>query len=94
LHAYEDILFGCRLPPTGLFDSFVARIALGGVLLILGFGSYQMGFLDGAINLIVNSGVKLRQKTRFELSQEGARRRWESKAIEKIFGRNSGESRK
>ncbi len=89
LHAYEDILVGCGLPPTGLFDSAAARIALGGILLILGFGSYQMGFLDGVVNWMVSNGVNLKKKTRFALTQEGVRRRWENKAMEKIFGNRS-----
>ncbi len=92
IHAYEDILIGCDLPPTGLLDNTLARIALGGILLILGFGSYQMGFLDGGLQYIMKSSGKISKKIKYELSQEKALQHWENKALADISKKRKEDS--
>jgi hypothetical protein len=84
VHAYKDLLIGCNLPPTGLFDSAVARIALGGILLMLGFGFYKMGFMDNSVNWLLSSTGNLGKRIKYQFTEEKKMNDWEDKALKDL----------
>ncbi|MBN1618803.1 hypothetical protein JW887_05695 [Candidatus Dojkabacteria bacterium] len=90
IYADEDIFVTCRLPNTGLFDSTLARIALGGLLLVVAGFSYKSGMFDNVILFVserVGGGMG---DLKMRMSKKGRRSLWENKVMdsaEKEFGK-------
>jgi hypothetical protein len=85
LHAYEDILIGCGLPPGGIFDNTAVSITLGAILLAFGVISYQIGFWEMPVKWMFANSDKLGDQIRYRFSQEKAQKNWEKKTLRKIF---------
>jgi hypothetical protein len=92
LIAYESILIGCSLPDNGLFDSTASRIALGGILIILGLGFYRMGFMDNAVNWMLKTSGDFGKKVKIRLSEEGKLSKWENKIMDNISSEDGNRS--
>jgi hypothetical protein len=84
IHAYEEILVGCDLPDTGLFDNTAGRLALGAILLVFAIISYNMGIMDGVLSMFFKGSDLFGKKIRFRLSEENRLRKWEEKSLKKI----------
>ncbi|MBN2101156.1 hypothetical protein JW710_04710 [Candidatus Dojkabacteria bacterium] len=84
LHAYEDVVIICGLPISGIMDSFAARLALGGILIALGYLSYRYLYLDKAFLAMGNGVSGFVEGLKFGLSKEGSKSRWEKKVIKSV----------
>lgn len=88
LHAYSTAIVACGeytppLPGTGLFDSTVARIGLGVLLVGMGFAYYKFGLFDGAVNWLTRGSDVVGKKVRYTVGNQGKQDRWEKKLLKK-----------
>jgi hypothetical protein len=90
-HAYASAIVGCNeytpeqpLPSTGLFDSTVARIGLGILLVVMGYVYYKFGLFDSMMQWMSTKPGVVAGKVKYAVSLGAQRNRWEKRMLKKV----------